>query len=194
MIEARKAAQAAQEETLRKEQVARDIASTQFNRQKELAKYKSDLAKAEIDPQEKRLKELKIQKLEKDLEDPIKQLTPSEQLALDSREKDELASVAAFFVDNNGKSIAIPYEERKANAEQANNRPGNKVFYLTTDPVQKSRFGFDILAGDEPGTVEPIFLPKNPKTNEQVTSQQILETAVQNNMSIEEVLKVIGAR
>jgi len=122
-----------------------------------------------------------------------KVITPNEQLNMDKRTKDELASIAPEFINNKGKAIKVPWEERKANAQQANERVNNPIYYTTLEPEVQTRFGLDMLAGDTPGEVNPIHLPRHPKTGKQITSQQIIDTMKATGLTELQVLKRIGA-
>lgn len=112
-------------------------------------------------------------------------------LKFDTLEKDELFSVQPVLVDDKGDEVKVPFEEREANAQQANNRPNNKVFYWIKPPVEDApnihRWGTDI-----PGEITPVFLPKHPKTGKQITALDVLDTARANKVSPEEVLKQWG--
>lgn len=164
-----------------------------IERQKELAKYKADLESKKAPTEADKLKLAKakvdLKKAQADL--ALKQnpsITPAQSLALDDREKDELASISASFIDKNGNEKNIPFETRAANALQANNRPNNKVYYIVQEPKE-----IPGLFNDFPGDVTPVFLPKNPKTGKQITSQDVIDTARSLNISENEVLQRIGA-
>jgi hypothetical protein len=110
-------------------------------------------------------------------------------IKLDKLEKEEFFSVQPSFVDNKGNEIDVPFEEREANANQSNNRPDNKVFYRTIQPIVTEFFDGK---ADQDGNVVPIFLPKRPTTGKQITSQDVIDTAKTNKISLEEVLRQWG--
>lgn len=110
-------------------------------------------------------------------------------LKLDKLEKDEFLSIQPSYVDDKGNEVDVPFEEREANARQANNRGNNKVFYHIQQPVVTEFFDGK---ADQPGNVVPVFLPKHPKTGVQITSTDIIDTAKANKVSPEEVLRQWG--
>lgn len=195
-------------ETKEKKTIAKTLSESKLalENRKATLRAKAD----ELTPNELAIEELEMRKLEQEVENlelgeggttPIQQaninrmkadVTRKEAelgLKLDDLEKDEIFSVAPSFVDDKGNEVEVLFEEREANATQANNRGNNKVFYHIKQPVV-TKF-FDGKA-DEDGNVTPVFLPKHPATGKQITSKDVIDTARANNISPEEVLKQWG--
>ena len=150
-----------------------------------------------LTPAELEIEALEIRKLEQEVEnlelgetDPDVARKEAElNIKLDKLEKDEFFSMRPSFVDTKGNEVEVDFKEREANANQANNRIGNKVFYHITQPVVTEFFDGK---ADQDGTVTPVFLPKHPTTGKQITSSDVIDTATSNKISPEEVLRQWG--
>lgn len=102
----------------------------------------------------------------------------------DKQVQEDLALVASSYVDKDGNVIEVPFEEQEANAKRLNFKSTSPIYYKTIQP--------EVVPGmfnDKPGYVEPLELPRHPKTGRQYIMGDVKKLAQANNMTVEEVLQ-----
>ena len=165
--------------TLQDRMDARERLQASLRDNKTLTPLEKEKAQLEIDKLGEEIKKVKAETLK--LGRAVS-LTPEQVLSAD---KDTRAALLKIQDEK------IPLESAIELANFENNRVNNPVFYKIT-PTVKDAPGVYKWGDDIPGEVLPIFLPKNPKTGVQITSQDVMDTARANNISPEEVLKKWG--
>ena len=165
--------------TLQDRMDARERLQASLRDNKTLTPLEKEKAQLEIDKLGEEIKKVKAETLK--LGRAVS-LTPEQVLSAD---KDTRAALLKIQDEK------IPLESAIELANFENSRVNNPVFYKIT-PTVKDAPGVYKWGDDIPGEVLPIFLPKNPKTGVQITSQDVMDTARANNISPEEVLKKWG--
>jgi len=184
--------QAAEQAKIKREQELADIETRQTGKidlEREKARLKKEAvdalterernrAKAELAKIEQQTSTSKALE-EKYRKDPTgRQTTPGEQLA--QRKYQNI--LTKTMLDEK-----TPFEIKKAFAQESNSNPNASVYYKIKEEVEDAP-GIYTLGPDIPGEIIPIQLPKNPKTNKQITSQEITDTAEAYGMTPEELL------
>lgn len=145
--------------------------------------------------EEVELKKGQLREINKRIE-KMDKLTPEELLKYDERAKTEMDNII-YPMDKDQK--IIPFEERMFNAQQANNRANNNIYYEIL-PEQSVSVNKSLLIPGVtkiPGVITPHQLPRIQKTGYQVTSQDITDTLRKinpdtgKNYTLEEALKIL---
>lgn len=170
-------------------------AETLAENQRKLATLRADLRKKDIDPLDRRKKELDIQKLEKDLEGKSNGLTLKQSadierdkiktnLALDKFSADQLD----FLTDP-----GIDFETKEQVAQSENSRPGANMVYAIDQPIDTA--WYDLTAMDQSGAVQGYPIPRGLMFNNQAaTGNEIIRRAEMAGMTVPEYLNEIQRR